>query len=442
MAKASKSLRLALGGFGLFAVLLLVLQVSLNILISEEFLEEFLEEHLNAEVAVEKVGVSLFKREVSLRGLKLSPRDGERDLVSRVEVKEAKLGVKALPLFQRRLETVSLVVIEPSIRTSLDEEGDWSLADLFRSPSWEGREEDGEREDKAEEEGGALEAKTHGWLAKLGETRLEGGRVELLLEKKELLLEVSDLDIVVNDLQFDPENLATLNQVDLQIRARTVLRDAEEHSLLQIDLAGKAEGKLFDHENGDFDPDVELDLALGEQSYLNPQIKIVRQVWGYLDRVERWGISLGHLPDHIGFGRSRRVAGSYSQEKITLREPLSLSAGKWEVGLAKDSWFQADDGQHEIGVEFLAGKQISETLSGWMQALPKELSKVMENRFVDEQQVLWRVDSSGELSDPEFEFLSQIPESKDILKDLERSFKGEADKIGKEAGRFLKGLLD
>ncbi|GHC42596.1 AsmA family protein [Roseibacillus persicicus] len=437
MTLSSKGLRIVGLGVGLFFALVLVAQVIVGRTFSASYLEGFLEENLNARAEVEKVKVNLLARRVTLHGLSLSPLEKVPGPTG-VEIGQVRLGVKALPLFSRRLETTSFVIVDPIIRMTLDREGDLSLAQLFSKPDDEG----GDAAVPTKEKSGVLEAKENRWLAKLGETRLQGGRVEMTFEKEKMLLKVEDLAITINDLQFDPEDLASLNQVQLNLKAGTRLLDAEGNLLVRMDLDGEATGKLFDEVTGDFDADVIADLALGQDSYLNPQIKIVRRIWGYLDQVEKVGIELGSLPDRIDFGRSRRITGSYREDVVRLTEPLSLSVGKWEVGLARQSWIETHSGRHEIGVEFLAGDQISDTLGGWLDALPRNVQNLAQSRFVDEDQVLWRVNSSGYLENPEFDYLSQLPEAKGLIKELENSFEEEVDKLRDKADDFLRGLLD
>ena len=442
MAASHRGLRL--GGIALLAVLALPLlaQVIVGRIFSEAYLKELLEENLNAAVEVQEVKVNLFARKVLLRELSLRPK-GASSQPNEIHVEEVELGVKALPLLFRRLETTRFVISQPRIQMSLDRKGDLSIAELFRQPDEsQGEDKKPNRSDDEEEGEGVLDAKENRWLATLGETRLENGSVEMLFEKEKLRLKIEGLNIQVKDLQFDPEDLATLNQVDLNLAARVTLFDAENLLLVNLELSGDATGKLFDEETGDFDADMLADLALGEESYLNPQMKIVRRVWGYLDEVKRVGISLGNPPDRIGFGRSGRIVGSYRDDRVTLAEPLSLSAGKWEVGLARDSWIATENGQHEIGVEFLAGEKVSQTLEGWLGALPKEAQGLVLNRFVDENQVLWRVNSSGDLSDPQFDFMSQLPEAKGLLDDLDDTFGDEVEKLRDKAGDLFKGLFD
>lgn len=442
MAASYKGLRVV--AIALIAMVVggLIVKVILGQYFSASYLEKLLEENLNASAEVQGVRVDLFAREITLKGLSLKPK-GLSSEAGEIEVSEVVLGVKALPLFSRRLETTSFVISQPRIQMSLSREGELSIAELFRQP--DGDSDTGKAERKGQEGSGShgvLEAKEHRWLAKLGETRLEDGRVEMLFEKEKLLLKIEGLDIKVKDLQFDPEDLATLNQVDLNLSAQATLFDSEKLFLVKLLLDGEAKGKLFDEQTGDFDADVLADLSLGEGSYLNPQVKIVRRVWSYLEQVEKVGISLGSLPDRIGFGRSGRIVASYRDDRVTLAEPLSLSAGKWEVGLARDSWIATESGGHEIGVEFLAGEKVSQTLGGWFDALPKETQGLVQNRFVDEDQVLWRVNSRGDLSDPEFDFFSQLPEAQGFLKNLEDSLDDEVDKLRDKAEGVFKKFLD
>ena len=438
MIRTSKKFRFILGGLGLFIAIPLVLQVGVNLLFSTHDLEEILTENLNAEVEVEKLRVSLFSREIVARGVRLSHLDSSKQNSSQsgIEVRELRLGVKFLPLFSRRLETTSLVISEPTIRLSLDEEGDWSIAELFQKPDHE------EEAAESKEEAGALAAEDHGWLAKLRETRLEKGQVTLFYEEKSLSLSVDDLQIVINDLQFNPENLATLNQVEMDLSGRCQLRDEESNLLLQLELSGDAKGKLFNEKSGDFEADVLADLALGKDSYLDPRIKIARRIWSYLEGVEKLGIPLGDLPGRIEFGRSRRIVGSYCEERVTLVEPLSLSLGSWEVGLGRDSWIDTANSQHQIGMEFLAGKGVSATLGGWLEKLPEQAGKLVQERFIDDKQALWRVNSSGDLGEPKFDYTSQINDTDALIEELENSLEEEVDKIREKAGVFLRGLLE
>lgn len=440
MTLSSKGLRFVVLGLGLFLVALLVAQVLVGRIFSAAYLESFLQENLNAKAEVEKVKVNLFARRVTLQGLTLSPLEKTPGPTG-VEIGEVRLGVKALPLFSRRLETTSFIIVDPVIKMTLDREGNLSIAKLFTNPD-ENEDEEGGDGSVEDEESGVLEAKQNRWLAKLGETRLQGGVVEMTFEKEKLQLQVEELAITINDLQFDPEDLATLNQVQLNLVGKTRLLDAEGNLLVRMDLDGEAAGKLFDEKTGDFDADVIADFALGEQSYLDPRVKIVRRIWGYLEQVEKVGIQLGDLPDRIDFGRSRRITGSYRKDIVRLTEPLSLSVGKWEVGVARESWIETHSGRHEIGAEFLAGDQISETLGGWLDALPKNVQSLAQTRFVDENQILWRVNSSGNLDDPDFDYFSQLPEAKGLLNELENTFDEEVDKLREKADGFLKGLFD
>ena len=439
MSPLSRRFCIAMGWAGCLVLLSLCAQVTVNFLFSARYFEQLLDEELAAEVAVEEVSINLFTRRLKARGVSFWNSEnsvsssGEKD----IEVKELSLGLKVWPLFLRRIEATSLIISEPTIRMTLSGEGDWSLAELFRKEEEKEEKTEGEKELE-----GVLEAEDNGWLAKLSQARLEGGRVELLFEKERLLLNIEDLQIVVKDLQFNPEDLATLNQVELELSARNQLKNSDDELLMQLEVSGGAFGKIFNEESGEFDLDILAEIAFGENSYLEPRIKIVRRVWDYLDQVEKIGIRLGDLPERLDFGRSRKIAATFRRERITLVEPLSLLVGKWEVGLAQDSWIATESGQHQIGIEFLAGRQMSETLSGWFDAFPEEASAVIAERFVDEQQVLWRVESEGDLKDPDLEFLNQLPEAQEILDELEDTFEEEVDRIREKTKTLLKSLFD
>lgn len=413
----------------------LALKLVLVSLISPSYIEALLEDNLNCSASVERVKVSLWQREVRLRNLALRPADAAADSEAAVEVEEAALGVRILPLLKKRLETTSFVIRGPIIRMSWNEEGDLSLAEIFGSSQKKKSDDSGEP--VPPEEQGVLKAQENRWLAKLRETRLEDGRVELNFEKEKLRIEVDQVSIVIADLQFDPEDLATLNQVAMELAGDAQLFDSRGDLLVKLDFQGTAEGELFDEATGDFDADVLADLALSDESYLNPQVKIVRQIWALVGQVDKIGIDVGELPARVGFGRSRRIKSTYADGTVGLIEPLSLSAGKWELGLAGGSWIETFSGEHELGVEFLAGDRVNQVLSGWLSKLPEEAQSLAKDRFVDREQVLWRVNSSGNLKDPELDFLSQLPETSGLVKELEQELDKEVDKLK----QILKGLF-
>ncbi len=418
-----------------FAVLLIGMKIVVSRLITTQFLEEFLEDNLSASAHVESVQVSFLKQSVVLNGLRLWPLE-KRSEKPDIEVGRVELGVNILPLFSRDLETHRFVISDPNIRLRIDSEGENSLDELFRRPG----DEDGHNEEPSQvsqQQSRVLEAEKNRWLAKLKETRLDNGSVNIFLEKEKVRITVEDFAISVNDLQFDPEELTTINAIDMALAGKVNVYDSVNTRLLHLGLDGLAHGQLFDEVSGELALDVSLDLALSEPSFINPQVKIVRRIWTLLEEIEKVGINLGSLPNRILFGRSRRISGRYAEGVVTLVKPLSLSVGEWEVGLAKDSWIETHSTIHQIGVEFLAGKKVSQLLGGWLDSLPREVENLAQQRFFDEKQVLWRVNSKGEFRDPELDFISQLPEAKTLFHGLE----DEVDRIRKEANRFLKGFL-
>lgn len=423
----------------------LLCKLCISLLISPTFVERHLEENLNCNVEVAGVSVKLLKREVAVRGLSLTPWDTSRE-ETRVDVGRLELGVKLLPLAARRLETTRFVIGSPRIRARFQENGDFSLTDLFRAPKGTvaGEEKQGDEAEESRER--VLPADKNGWLAKLSEARLEEGDIEFVFEKEDLTLTIESVSITIRDLRFDPENLKSLNKVDLDLAGKSELRDREGQLLVRLNLAGSAAGKLFEERTGELKPDLAADLKLGPDSHLDPRVKIVRRIWDYTEKATgkaaEFGIRVGRLPDRINFGGDRRVAVHYREGVATLRAPLSLSAGSWELGLAAASWVETFSGRHEIGVEFLAGGQAGKLAGDWSQKLPEEVRALASERFLANGRVLWRVNSSGQLSDPELDFLSQIPEASELWDDLGDELEEEADRLKEKAKGFLDDLLD
>jgi hypothetical protein len=434
-------------GLGSLVAVALLSKLVLALLITPSFLEDFLEENLSCRVSLEDLRVSVWRREVHAEGLTLHPLEGDSEETA-MEVGKLVLGVRLLPLFSRQLETTRFVIEEPVLRATFRENGEFSLAELFKMPSEipeqsrENREEGRRQTVVGEKREKVLPAERNLWLAKLKEARLERGRLKLTFEKEEISLEVENLEIAVRDLRFHPEDLQSLNEVALMLAGNCRLYDRDDHLLLKMDLDGQAGGQLFEEASGELKPNLSADLALGEESYLNPRVQIVRKVWRFVDKVNRIGVPIGDLPSRIAFGRSRRIKVHYQEGLVRLQEPLSLQAGSWQLGLASDSWAETFSGEHEIGIEFLAGGKAAGLVDGLLDDLPDKARSLAQRRFLSGEQILWRVNSSGELSDPEFDFLSQLPEAKALWDQIEDDLDEEVDRVKEEAEHLFKGLFD
>ncbi|MEM9079546.1 MAG: hypothetical protein AAGC74_02510 [Verrucomicrobiota bacterium] len=423
-------------GGGVLALLVVGLKLVVGALLSEAFLVSLFEENLNCRAKVDSVRVSLLGRELRAEGVQILPKGGA-DGVSELGVEEVRVGLKILPVLQKRIEARRLVLVGLQVKMGIDEEGRVSLEDWFGVPSGETRSEAGGKEGRE-----VAVAKQQEWLARLEETRIEGGEVAILLEEHGLEIGVADLEVRVEELEFDPERLESLNEVKLDLAGRAGVANERGRELLLLDLAGRAEGELFDEETGDFDLALEADFLLGDDSYVSPRIEWVERVWGLAARARVAGFGLGELPAEIGFGSQRRIHGRYGEGKVELVEGVSLDAGPWELGVARDSWIETYSGEHVLGVEFFAGERVSGLLEGWLGKLPREARELVRERFVEEKRVLWRVESRGRLKEPQLDFLPQIPEAGDLMEDLEGQFGDELKKLREEGKGLLRGLFD
>ncbi|MDP0490187.1 MAG: hypothetical protein Q7Q71_03965 [Verrucomicrobiota bacterium JB023] len=405
----------------------LTARVALGMVYSATWLESILEENLACEAQVERVSISLLAGDVRARGVELRAL-GEDDW-TRVAAGELELGVGLLPLIRRELEVKRLVLFQPKVAMRIDAEGSNSLVPLFDQPG--STEEESEKGSGEGAPSGALDAREDSWLARLRETRFIDGEVSILLEKEDLVVFVDQFQVEIEELRFDPHHLETLNTVRMQASARAALYDEEEVKLVGLSLQGPISGQLFNSQSGEFAPDVQAEFAIGGDSFVNPGIKVVRRVWEKARELDRVGLSIGPLPERIGFGRGQRLEGTYQQGVIHLDKPLGLAMGSWQLGLGADSWIATHDGEHELIAEFLIGDQISQTLGSWVGELPEEVRDLAGDRFFEDDQLVLRAQSTGNLSNPEIDFLSQLPEAKPLADELEEKAKG-----------FLKGLLD
>lgn len=421
---------------------------------SPSFFEELLEGQLNCDAAIGGVDarIAWFREgRFALSEVRLWEK-GKTGEVPAIQVARAELAVDFWPLLRRELCAKRLWVEGPKVRISIDEDGEVSLDRLFENPreqpqdqardgGSEGQEADDE-ESLASEESKGVTAQKSVWLASLEETRLADGKIQVVLEDEGITIEVVDFGFEIEELRFDPERLETLNEIVLDLRGEVGVFDKAEVQLVRLGLAGPVRGKLFDETSGEMALDVSGDLQLAEHSFVSPKVKIVRRVWELVKQVDRFGIQLGELPLDLRFGRSESLVAHYHEGVVTLREPLSLGAGPWELGLSRNSWLETVSGEHEIGIEFLLSETTSSALGGWLGRLSKEASELVLARFVDENQVLWVVQSSGDLKDPQLSFFSQLPEAKGVVDQLEDAFEGEFEDLRDKAKEEVKGFLE
>ncbi|NNC88636.1 MAG: hypothetical protein HKN82_09285 [Akkermansiaceae bacterium] len=394
------------------------------------------EKEINSRVQIGSMEVSLFQvpARIVLRDVILAPRDGqeakpypERAPLAGgpVEVKEVRLAVSLAQLLARRIDIREFAFEEPRLGIVLDEEGNNSLDELLRSP---GGGKSGKSGVPAAPPGGggeSLNVYQQGFLARIDGVRSTGGEVDLEIAKTRLRLLLHDVDVRLDAIEVDPAALAETNAARLSLAGRLEVRSTKRDLLYgRLDFDGPARVKLFNPATGDLDPEVSADLALGEESYLNAEIPVVRKAWKAVQLLEKLGVKVDDLPPRADFGRSRSLAVHYFADRFTLEKPISLWFDDWELAVVDGTWIQTESDQHAGSAELVASERLSNgfrsKIGEGLSYLPKEIYPevlgMVEGELLRDGRLVVEIASAGDLSDPDVSALNMVPDVGDLVK--------------------------
>jgi hypothetical protein len=273
-------------------------------------------------------------------------------------------------------------------------------------------------------DGDSLNIHRSAFLARVEGVRIEGGSIDLIIDKTKLRVRLRDLDAVLDAIEVNPAALSETNEARLRLETRVEIesarRDGLRYALLELD--GPATVKLFDEHTGDLDPDVTADFAIGGDSHLNAEIPVIEEAWETMQLLEKLGVVLNDLPARADFGRSRSIAARYYRDRLTLLKPISVLFGDWEVALIDESWVQLGTGKHAVAAEFLASGRLSaslwEAMTGWFDLLPNEVrpevATEVRKAWFRESRLVAEIVSAGDLSDPKATVLNKFPDVREI----------------------------
>lgn len=210
-----------------------------------------------------------------------------------------------------------------------------------------------------------------------------------------------------------------------------------------IYLSGESTSRIFNPTTGDIEPDVVGDFSLSDESWLNTQIPFITKSWKQLTVLEKVGIKVTALPEKATFGRSEAIAAHYHLGKVTVKKPLSIWVGDWEIAALENSWLQSETDQHEIYAELLASKKSSvyfrSLILKGLGLLPDQVvalvAKDIESGLFRDERLLVSIKSSGDFSDPKIRPVGKIIDFSDAAEDA-------AKKLLKDKAKgFLNGFL-
>lgn len=437
-------LKILLGLVVGLAVLVIAAAALVKSLVDEDYLAEKLEKSINSRVEIGDVSLSLFSSpaRLSLSQVHLSPRDG-KDKRAGVKIDQVELNVSFWQLFFHHIDISKITVKRAEITSVYFEDGSTSLGEMFRKPKRKKHRGAGGRT-TGRDEGGFNVFDQKDFVTSLGGLVIEDSKVDITIEKTGLRIRGEDLRLVLSSIKVDPKNLRATNTARLTLNSLVRVHSTKGWHYGDLNLAGTASVRVFNPETGNTEPDIEGRIDLNPGSWLNTRVPVISSAWNSLSILEKVGVKVAKLPDRATFGRSRAVAAHYHKGKITVREPLSIWVGDWELAALAGSWLQTETDQHEIHAELLASVNASERFLRLIRALvklvPKKaadlLVKDIEDKLFRDGRLIVKVKSSGDFSDPKVRPVDGVP---DVIKEAKKAGK---DALKDKAGDILRGLLD
>lgn len=413
--------------------------------ITREFLIEEIESSISSEVEMGSANVSIFSfpARITLNDVRLAPRAEDAAtndaslLIERVD-----LRVSLWALLVKEINVKSITVSGADLTTTYRDDGSTSIEELFDKPEEDGAgdADDGSGSSTPGERSGFNAFEQKDFVAALGRLTIEHSRAKILLEDMEVKLLCTDLNLELSEMRVDPNRLNETDTARLTFSVDIRSDSIDGWKNGEFFLTGEASARLFNPQTGETEPDIEGDISISDRSWLNTRIPFITKAWAQLEILEKIGIKISKLPERATFGRSEAIAAHYHLGVVTVRKPLSIWVGDWELAALDGSWLDTGTDDHEIQGELLASKSASGTFIAMIEKgvdyLPKEASRaVVENvtgKLYRDDRLLVPIESTGDFSDPKIRPSGPIP-------DLAESAKKAAKKLLKDK---LNGLLN
>ena len=437
--------KIFIGLVSVTAVLLIVATILIQSLVSEEYLVEELEEAINSEVEIGEVDLSLFSSptRITLSDVMLTPKGGG-DSSASVKIDELELEVSFWQLFYKHINVSKITIKRAEITSTYFEDGSTSLGEMFRAPEKKRKKRRGGKGSSDKDEGGFNAFDQEDFVASLGGLVIEDSRVDITLEKTGLRIRCNDVQMELSSISIDPNDLGSTNTAELTMSSMIQIHSTKGWHYGDLNLTSKTSARIFNPQTGDTEPDIEGRIDLNSGSWLNTRIPVITSAWKTLEILDEVGITVAPLPERATFGRSQAVAVHYHLGKITVREPLSIWVGDWELAILNDSWLQTETDQHEFNAELLASvnasKNFVRAIGAAVKLLPGKVAEALsldvEKKLLRDDRLLVKVKSDGDFSDPKIKVVEGVS---DLFEEAKEAGK---DVLKEKAGDLLRGLLD
>lgn len=428
--------------------------------LSPEVLVPLIEAEKNCRVDIRDCEVSILRQpaHVIMKGVTFVPRDahaeGKVPLSERPPVEpgttaivcpEVILKVRLWDLLVRKLLVNELELRQPEVRFSLLRGGGNSLKPLFaslrspsggaRPPRGEGAEGGGTRPGNPEPgpaDGSAGDPEKQPFhvsqlplQSTLRLAHLNGGVLKMLVEKSGALIEVKVHRLAFSGIDVDPDDLESGNAAVMDLDC-TLAVDDPERNLRFTELHLGINGGItpFEAATGYLNPDMKYNVVFHQGSYLQ-SMPLMEKLGNSVEELQAIGLRLEELGQKEVLREDRAARLGYRDKRIRLIDELVLPFDNYQLTLAKSSWLETGDSEHEFrgnvlishaltakaldGVEAYVGGKVGEDVA--------VIARQLVDPILEENQISLDFRSKGALGKPNIKIENPLKDLKASLKE-------------------------
>ena len=426
-----------------------------------EVLVALIESEKNCRVDISDCDVSILHQpaHVIMNGVTFLPRDSfaenatplsERPPIAigttYIRCPEVILKVRLWDLLVRRLQVNELDLREPEVGFSLLRGGGNSLKPLFASLRKKANEIDAIKTG-SEKKGGSgkpgvpvvtagdgaqepLEKKPfHVSELPLQSTlrlaHLNGGVLKMLVEKSGAIIEVKIHQLAFSDIDVNPYDLEAGNTAVMNLDC-TVAVDDPARNLRFAEMHVGISGGItpFDAATGLLNPDIKYDVVFHQGSYVQ-SMPLMEKLGNSMDELQKIGLKLEELGQKEVLREDRSARVGYRDKRIRLLDELVLPFDNYQLTLAKQSWLETGDSQHEFRGNMLIAKELTaKALDGVEEYVRSrvgdnvaDVARKLVDPILEENQISLDFRSKGALGKPNIKIDNPLGDIKDGLRE-------------------------
>ncbi|TGL73975.1 AsmA family protein [Leptospira jelokensis] len=469
--------------FGAILLIIIIAFVLAGSIITPSFLVKQIESSLNVRAHVEKVNINLFNvlSGIEIEGIILAPRDevankgtplDERKSKPKGTIQLGKVDVKIsfLALLTKTVKVNKLVLKQPEISLTMNEDGGNNLTSLFKTPKIV----DGEKnpalspealaEKKAAEEeeakekasappSGPFSIKDVPIAIKMGLVGIQEGNIQVNMRKTGQQILVQKLDLEITDIDIDGSDLASHNSLDVNFDADVTIigRNKKEAAKFLLETGGKV--TPFVVKTGLVNPKVMYEVTMKEDSFLSG-FAAFDAIAGELPAMNQAGLKLDKLKEKAELKKDVSFKVEYSNGKVTFLDEPTFPTKNYDLQITKGSYIVTTTNYHEMRMGMLydedeskkslasVDEKIKQATKG--QGDPKALRNKIVGNLVKDDRLFIPFRTYGDIRNPNVELGVGLGTLTDLIggavKEVIKGKAGDALKKIPGAGDALKGL--